>query len=411
MSGAIWLCSLLYWPIPFLPHQGCLQQVDRCLLESEPLLRGMALVRHALWPSLWQPLCVGIGLVALLTLNQLSIPSLLQVRTWSSDLLIQFSATLDWRSTQSDLIGLVTITVLLLWVLRFRKLDSPQPYPENPERLWVRDSFSPVMKWLLLAGTCLWVGLITLFPLVDFLGSISHWKASIAAISAGQRAVSTSLMMAAFTASFGLFLGWSMRHVSITRLGWILLLLPGSILGVMGLSLIQRWGISQETWGLTGCLAALTLRYGILGWAGSRLAPTTRPFHQGFESFGNDIGLPTLPRHATLPQSGWILGLAWYGMFLLCLWDAETLLFLIPPGETLSLRIFNLLHYGHTSQVDGLLIAVILLAILPTAATGLGHVFETSMVRGPNCFGLDKCLFGRVAPCWNGLPRKAPSLA
>ena len=48
MSGAIWLCSLLYWPIPFFLIRGCLQQVDRCLLESEPLLRGMALVRHAL---------------------------------------------------------------------------------------------------------------------------------------------------------------------------------------------------------------------------------------------------------------------------------------------------------------------------------------------------------------------------
>ena len=197
--------SLLAYPI--LPHQGL-------FAASGSLLIGIRNCCSEAW--LWfampsghpcgNPLCVGIGLVALLTLNQLSIPSLLQVRTWSSDLLIQFSATLDWRSTQSDLIGLVTITVLLLWVLRFRKLDSPQPYPEDPERLWVRDSFSPVMKWLLLAGTCLWVGLITLFPLVDFLGSISHWKASIAAISAGQRAVSTSLMMAAFTASFGLFL-------------------------------------------------------------------------------------------------------------------------------------------------------------------------------------------------------------
>ena len=67
-----------------------------------------------------------------------------------------------------------------------------------------------------------------------------------------------------------------------------------------------------------------------------------------------------------------------------CLWDAETLLFLIPPGEeTLSLRIFNLLHYGHTSQVDGLLIAVILLAILPTAATGLGHVLKRRWFVGP----------------------------
>ena len=411
MSGAIWLCSLLYWPIPFFLIRGCLQQVDRCLLESEPLLRGMALVRHALLPSLWQPLCVGIGLVALLTLNQLSIPSLLQVRTWSSDLLIQFSATLDWRSTQSSLMGLVTITTLFLWVLRFRKLDPPQPYPEDPEKLWVRHSFSPVMKWLLLTGTCLWVGLITLFPLVDFLGSISRWKASIAAISAGQRAVSTSLVMAAFTASFGLFLGWSMRNVSVTRLGWILLLLPGSILGVMGLSLIQRWGILQETWGLTGCLGALTLRYGILGWAGLRLA------HQKLDPSIKDLSLLEMTsayqrfRHATLPQSGWILGLAWYGMFLLCLWDAETLLFLIPPGEeTLSLRIFNLLHYGHTSQVDGLLIAVILLAILPTAATGLGHVLNRRWFVGPTALVWTSASLAGWLLAGTGCQEKPPAL-
>ncbi|MEK9863127.1 MAG: hypothetical protein VW804_08215, partial [Verrucomicrobiota bacterium] len=64
---------------------------------------------------------------------------------------------------------------------------------------------------------------------------------------------------------------------------------------------------------------------------------------------------------------------AWYGTYLLCLWDAETLLFLIPPGsETLSLRIFNLLHYGHTSQVDGLLLIQIGLATLPLVCFGIG---------------------------------------
>ena len=89
-----------------------------------------------------------------------------------------------------------------------------------------------------------------------------------------------------------------------------------SILGVMGLSLIQRWGISQETWGLTGCLAALAaLWYSGLGRLVAR-TPATRPFHQGFESLEMTSAYQRF-RHATLPQSGWILGLAWYGMFLL----------------------------------------------------------------------------------------------
>ena len=41
--------------------------------------------------------------------------------------------------------------------------------------------------------------------------------------------------------------------------------------------------------------------------------------------------------------------------FLLGLWDVESMILVIPPGgETLALRIFNLLHYGHNAQVKRL---------------------------------------------------------
>jgi sugar lactone lactonase YvrE len=83
----------------------------------------------------------------------------------------------------------------------------------------------------------------------------------------------------------------------------------------------------------------------------------------------------TYPRHfqrfrlLQLPQTGWILGASWYVVFLLSLWDADTLIFVIPPGaETLALRIFNLLHYGHNSQVNGLTLLMLISAITPYIA-------------------------------------------
>src|SRR5208282_2687516 len=56
----------------------------------------------------------------------------------------------------------------------------------------------------------------------------------------------------------------------------------------------------------------------------------------------------------------------WYIVFLLCLWDVESIVLIVPPaGETLALRIFNLLHYGHNTQVNALCLVLLLLALAP----------------------------------------------
>jgi ABC-type Fe3+ transport system permease subunit len=60
---------------------------------------------------------------------------------------------------------------------------------------------------------------------------------------------------------------------------------------------------------------------------------------------------------------------AWYAVYLLCLWDVETVVLIQPPGgETLALRIFNLLHYGHGAQVNALCVVMIGLAVAPPLA-------------------------------------------
>src|SRR5207249_2984377 len=55
--------------------------------------------------------------------------------------------------------------------------------------------------------------------------------------------------------------------------------------------------------------------------------------------------------------------------YLLCLWEVETLIMIYPPGgETLALRVFNLLHYGHIAQVNALCLLLLALAVLPLLA-------------------------------------------
>jgi ABC-type Fe3+ transport system permease subunit len=66
------------------------------------------------------------------------------------------------------------------------------------------------------------------------------------------------------------------------------------------------------------------------------------------------------------PLIGPRLGAAWYIVYVLCLSDVETLVLIYPPGgETLALRAFHLLHYGHNSQVNAICLVLVGLTVAP----------------------------------------------
>src|SRR6185295_2711435 len=70
--------------------------------------------------------------------------------------------------------------------------------------------------------------------------------------------------------------------------------------------------------------------------------------------------------HVQWPQIAPQVLVAGYVVYLLCLWDVESMVLVVPPGgETLALRIFNLLHYGHNAQVNALCLTLLGLAVLP----------------------------------------------
>jgi ABC-type Fe3+ transport system permease subunit len=76
-------------------------------------------------------------------------------------------------------------------------------------------------------------------------------------------------------------------------------------------------------------------------------------------------------RRIVWPQIASHVAVAWYLTYLLCLWDVETLVLINPPGgETLALRIFNLLHYGHNAQVNAMCVTLLALALAPLAVWG-----------------------------------------
>ncbi|MBT5927193.1 MAG: hypothetical protein HOH33_11285 [Verrucomicrobia bacterium] len=365
MTGAIWVITLLFWPIPFLCALGSFQKLHQDLYEVDPELRNFQLCRYLLWPAARPALLGGLGIVAILTLNQFNVPSLLQVRTWTSDLFITFSATLEWQEIQRSIVWLVAGSALFLFTIRGNVVRWPSSRNVS-RRVSLSSLFHPGIVGFLKSWTALWVLVATILPCLGLISSASTWSELIPAAAAGESALYHSLFFGGLTATAGLLLGLATHRWGFNKLLWILFLLPGCVWGVVFLSVSQQAWFPLRGSNLLLTLMALTLRYAILGWIGARLAM------QLLDKDIKDAGMMEIPsalqrfRWLHLPQTGWILGASWYIAFLLTLWDADTLIFVIPPGaETLALRIFNLLHYGHNSQVNALTLLLLIAAVAP----------------------------------------------
>ena len=121
-------------------------------------------------------------------------------------------------------------------------------------------------------------------------------------------------------------------------------------------------------------VTALSLRYFAFGWEGMRGAKNSIDADLVSATDLFKVSWWQRWRHLLQPQVGWAIFAVWYVIYLLCLWDTETVVLIVPPGgETLALRVFNLLHYGHHSQVNALCLILLLLALLPLV---LGFVFS-----------------------------------
>ena len=121
-------------------------------------------------------------------------------------------------------------------------------------------------------------------------------------------------------------------------------------------------------------------------WRG-RCAPTDRSL-AAMARLEGATAWQTL-RHVHWPQISAPLAAAWYVTCLLCLWDVETLVLIVPPGgESLSLRVFNLLHYGHNAQVNALCLLLMALALFPLLLAAAFNLLRCHPAPAPGSGGV-----------------------
>ncbi len=365
LPGAVWILALLLWPIPALGIFSAWQKLEPAQFEIDSALRGWNLFRFLLWPAARPMLAVTAAIVFALALNNFAVPAILQVKVFPAEVWVQFNTNLDpWAALQLSW-PLLLAPVLLLFLLR------------RNEFVWPRETATDIapclrrqlgVSWLTASSAlCLLTLIFALaVPLAQLTVSPRTWSELLPAFTAGQSAFANSFIYAATAALLTVLLGLVLVRVRGLGWLWLLFLVPGVLLGIGALTAFNRPGLDWFSRTSAIVVFVLVARYFAL------VRSLTRAAHQSLDRDLLDAARmegargATLFRRVVLPQIASPLAAAAYIVYVLCLWDVETILLLIPPGgETLALRIFNLLHYGHNAHVNALCLLLLLLALAP----------------------------------------------
>ena len=365
LKGTVLILGMLFWPIPALGIFSAWQKLEREQFEIDAALRGAGLFRFLLWPAARPAFFIAAAITFTMALNNFAVPSILQVKTFPAEVWVLFNTSLNAMAALQTSWPMLLAPVALLIVLRGAAVP------------WTRESGSDVALsfrrqlgsvWFKASATiCLAAFLFSLVvPLVELVGTSRTWSEFAPAFIAGRSAILNSFLCAASAAALAVLL--ALFTASVRGLGWlwIFFLAPGLLLGIAAITLFNQPGL--EFFSRTAAIVIFILTVRHVALAHSLVGSAYQALDQDLLDSARLDGAraANLFRRIIFPQITSSIGAAAYLVYVLCLWDVETTVLVLPPGgETLALRIFNLLHYGHNAHVNALCMLLLLLAVAP----------------------------------------------
>jgi ABC-type spermidine/putrescine transport system permease subunit II/DNA-binding beta-propeller fold protein YncE len=345
-----------------------------------------------------------------LTLNQFTIPALLQVKVFPAEVWVSFNTTFDYFEALR--VGwpmmAVALLVLMAAVMNSRSSgNSGRWLGQSPSTQLFRQRLGLAGRWLPALSGVLILFLCVALPLGELVLEPRTWSEFLPALQAGKAALGWSLGLSMATAALvvafkvGQASCLPLRSVNskwaakMAVLPWLLFFVPGVVLGITMIWLLNR-PLTGWLYGSFGVvLLAWGLRYAAPGWS-LLSAALNRVDHRLTELVRMEGGGRfAVFRLAVWPQIASAAAVAAFIVFLFCLWDVETLVLIVPPGvETLSLRIFNLLHYGHNPQVSALCLILLGVAVMPLVVGCLWRVAGGGWLKGAWMLALGAFLVG-----------------
>ncbi len=371
--AALWVETAAFAPLAL----GCawlgLWGIDGDLVDAGRAARPdiQTLLRIVL-PLSAPAILTGAGIIFLLSLLDYSVPSLFHTPVYAMEIFAEFSA-----SHRPERAFLISIPLLILAVAVIAALLEPVRTVVTRVRIkgaaWTSPPHWPRWMATVLAVAAFLFVAQALSPLLVMIYRSGHPAQFFATLADAAGEVRFSLWTAALTALLTLPFAVTAARL-LLRLGrssravWLLILvpfaIPGSLVGIGLVHLTNRpWLQTEVVAGLTPALAGVA-RFAPLA-ALLVHAQFRRPdplLHEAAQVFQPACWRRQVQISLPLVIPGLLAGAGL--AFALSMGELAATLMVVPPGRaTLTMRIYNYLHYGATDTVAGLCLALVVAAL------------------------------------------------
>ncbi len=390
-STANRLNALLPWPIPFqgwlaswwVQWMGLLplavglallglEAIDPALIEAaRPLRSDLHVLVQVVLPLAAPAALAGSGFLFLFSLVDYSVPSLFQKNVYALEIFAEYSASnLPGRALLLALpLLLVAAAAMIVSQAPLRNIIQTPPRGKNA---WASPPDWPAgFVWLQRAALGL-VLLQILVPFVSLVAAVGTWRQLLVTLRSAESEIAFSLLVALLAAllclPIALLFAVEMKHPRRGKLAWLLTTLPLAVPApLVGIGLIVIWNrpLPLEIYGsawmpvLAGAARfaplATILVFTQMRQINPLLIDAARILQGNNWQTWRQIRLPLL--------APGLLAAACL-VFALTIGELGATLIVAPPGQaTLTLRIYNYLHYGESGVVAGLCLVMVMAAL------------------------------------------------
>ena len=198
-GGAVWVLTLMLWPVPCLLSFGALKRLTPELLDAEPGLAGWPLVKGVLLPLSRSALMQSGVIVFALAFNNIAVPAILQVNIFPAKFWVEFSSTYNFKLAWQYGWVLALLPLAVLLIFRGREIAWPwESQGVRPEIL--ADRLGGAFHRTAVSLACCAVVVSLLLPLGHLLLDGRTWSDFPDAIRAGSRSIWNSFWFASVAA-------------------------------------------------------------------------------------------------------------------------------------------------------------------------------------------------------------------
>jgi len=392
---AWWVQVMVFLPFACLIGIIALHAISRDLIDAARVVSpDITVLSKIMIPISYPLLSAGFGFLFLLGITEYSVPSLFSVDTYALDIFAAFSATNAIAVACAAALPLIAVAgcVLVFCQPGIRALgEFPGWTGTGSSQLLDWPAWFSILQYSAVFLIVLQVGVL----IFGTAGSIGSLPGVGAAISTSGREIVYSLEIGILAVLLGIPLAAGIvalmpKEKYLKSVFWILvtlsLAIPSSLIGMGLLTLFATTPIGPMT------ILSLPVLAGIIRFLPVAIIIISAQVHMidpvllDAARFLGDLGSASY-RRVVAPMIAPGIFIAAVFLFALTLGELGATLLVAAPGhQTLTMKIYNYLHYGSFSAVSGL---CVLMAVITTIVTLLTLFGISIWIKRFRLFGSD----------------------